>query len=289
MSDGHHDRTPEDRAIEQAWNQVMATGSEPRLLRGGDDADPALMREYTELLGLLPYQLEAEEPPAQIKEQLLARVAGSRAREQSQPPPATPFARPAPAASSSWSFAQAAALAAGLVGISFLSTLVWQQHRQIAQLTDQVTSSAEIRQEMRTLRSRLDMVTTVARKAYPMRTVSHGPAGSPGSATPPLPGSGQPGRPDQPEGIVYVCGMHQQWYLSLRGLEPPEEDGRYRLWFMTEDGKIDGGVLDVRSDTSSEMEAMTMPDGTQGFLVTLETPDEPEGMEVLLGESAINL
>ncbi len=32
-----------------------------------------------------------------------------------------------------------------------------------------------------------------------------------------------------------------------------------------------------------------MPSGTHGFLVTLETPDEPEGLQILLGESPINL
>ncbi len=271
MNDGKHDRTPEDTAIEQAWNQVMATGSEPRLLRGGEEADPALVREYTEQLGLLPYQLAAEEPPAYLKERILECAANSRAPEETEAPPATPFERPARAPRSAWSFSQAAALAAGLVGLGFLSALAWQQNRQIAQLSNQAAASAQAREEMRTLRDRLDMVTNVARKAYPLRTVSN------------------TGSPEQPAGIVYVCGMHQQWYLSLRGLEPPAGGGEYHLWFMTEDGKVDGGALEVRSDTSSEMEALTMPDGTHGFLVTLEKPDEPEGLEILLGENAINL
>ncbi len=58
---------------------------------------------------------------------------------------------------------------------------------------------------------------------------------------------------------------------------------------MTEDGKVDGGVLEVRPGAPSEMEAQSMPSGTHGFLVTLETPDAPEGLQILLGESPINL
>ena len=72
---------------------------------------------------------------------------------------------------------------------------------------------------------------------------------------------------------------------------PPAPGEEYHLWFMTEDGKIDGGTIDVRSDTSSEREAMSMPDGTEGFVVTLERPrqDDPESLTVLLGEKPINL
>ncbi len=77
--------------------------------------------------------------------------------------------------------------------------------------------------------------------------------------------------------------------MTLRGLEPPAAGGEYHLWFMTEAGKVDGGRLEVRDDASSEMEALTMPSGTQGFLVTLEQQDEPEGLAILLGDTPINL
>ena len=73
MSDKKHD-SQEDLAIEQAWNQVMATGHEPRLLQGGEAPDPQKVREYTELLGMLPYELTLQTPPAHVKEALMARV-----------------------------------------------------------------------------------------------------------------------------------------------------------------------------------------------------------------------
>ncbi len=279
MSDRNHD-SQEDLAIEQAWDQVMATGNEPRLLRGGEQANPGRVREYIELLGLLPYELAAEVPPAYVKEAIMARAASAPAADI----PASavvPFERPAPANRPTWRFAQAAVLAASLVGVGFLSATVRQQNQQIAQLKNQAQASTldptdilRTRDEIRTLRNRLDMVTTVARLAYPLHTVQ---AASPAESA------------RKPQGVVYVCGAHQQWYLSLHGLEPPGGGGEYHLWFMTGEGKVDGGVLDVRSDAPSEMEAQSMPAGTHGFLVTLETPDEPEGLEILLGESAINL
>ncbi len=281
MSDRNQDLR-ETQAIEQAWNQVQAIGTDrPRLVRG--DADPARVREYTELLGLLPYQLTPEAPPAGVRETIMSRAADAEETVASDAAPIVLFektAAGAPAAPRSpWRFAQAAALAASLVGLGFLSATVWQQNQRIAQLNQQVQAAASnrddvlrARNESAALRDRLDMITTVARYAYPMRTVSTA-------------GSAQ----KKPEGIVYVCGMHQQWYLSLRGLEPPAEGGEYHLWFMTDNGKIDGGIVEVRPGAPAEMESRSMPKGTRGFLVTLETPEEPEGLEILLGESAINL
>ncbi len=270
----------EDRAIELALSQVTA-GGEPRRSVASDGADAALVREYTELLGLLPYELAAEVPPARIKEQILARAAGRQsagAAESAGEAAVVPFQPPARARRPVWAFAQAAALAASLVGLGFLSAVVWQQNRQIGQLHGQLAATtlqqgeaAQAREELRAVRGRLDMITNVARHAYPMRRVSRNDAAR------------------QPEGFVYVCGMHQQWYLSLHGLEPPADGGEYHLWFMTEEGKVDGGTLEVRSDSPTEMEARTMPEGTHGFQVTLERQDQPEGLTVLLGENPINL
>ena len=57
----------------------------------------------------------------------------------------------------------------------------------------------------------------------------------------------------RPEGIVYVCGAHQQWYLSLRGLDPPAEGGEYHLWFMTEDGSAIH-ICERYADSAATME-----------------------------------
>ncbi len=276
------DLSAEDRAIEQAWDQVAS--GEPRLARDGE-ADAERVREYTELLGLLPYGLEPEAPPPRVKDRIMAQVAAAAGGETSDAaasqvvPFTRPAARPAPAPRSFWRFAQAAVLAASLAGVVFLGATVREQSLQIARLSERVAAAGavdpdevvRIRQEVETYRSRLNMVTTVARYAYPMHTVS-------------AVGSGQ-----KPQGIVYVCGAHRQWYLSLRGLEPPPEGAEYRLWFMTDGDKIDGGVLDVRAGASIEMEDVRLPDGTHGFAVTLEKQDTPESLTILLGDDVVNL
>ncbi len=285
MSDRKDEITAaEAQAIEQALGQAMATGQEPRLLQGGAGADAGIVREYTELLGLLPYSLAAEEPPARLKEQIMGRAAGTDEMPSAGAPvPVAPFPQPAPRVRSSWGqLAMAAMLAVCLLGLGFTGALVWKQSQQIDQLHGQLAATASafpvlgqanLESEVRTLRQRLDMITNVARQAYPMRRVS-------------LDNS-----PGQPEGIIYVCGNHQRWYLSLRGLEPPAQGEEYHLWFMTGDGKVDGGLVDVRPGAPAEMEATSMPDGTHGFVVTLERPrqDDPESLTILLGEKAVNL
>ena len=278
-----NDLNPEDQAIEQAWEQVMSRG--PSLLRGGE-TDTKLVREYTELLGLLPYELAASAPSPELKERIMARVArgdaeaeiGSRDAVASEASTVVPFERPVAAPRPVWRVARAAVLAASLVGVGFLGATVRQQSQQIARLNDQVAAASvgsgeiqRMREEAETYRSRLHMVTNVARHAYPLHTVSAIDSRQ------------------KPEGIVYVCGMHQQWYLSLRGLEPPPEGSEYHLWFMTDDGKVDGGVLDVRAGASIEMEDLTMPRGTHGFEVTLDKRDDPESLTILLGEDVVNL
>ncbi len=123
MSDRNYS-DQEDRTIEQAGNQVMATGHEPRLLHGGDETDPRLVREYAELLGLLPYQLAAEVPPPHLRAAVMARATETvdASSEESRHGDVVPIGRPAPRREGSasrpvWRFAQAAVLAAGLVGL----------------------------------------------------------------------------------------------------------------------------------------------------------------------------
>lgn len=337
--DIHDQQGAEERAIDQALRQALEAGSEPHQLAGGEVADAAVVREYTELLGLLAYQAGADTPDPRLKAQILASLSAEAAagmpqraldeltlfgsgsstdsadvtlhrhgggfepaedfdpadKTLNQPSTAgdsatdsaiAPFPIPSsmPSRSSWGNYAMAAALALSLVGLGYLGALLGQQRQQIELLQARLIDSAppedivQARREIATLRSRLNMVTTVARKAYPMRRVSTVSAGL------------------EPEGIVYVCGQHQQWYLSLHGLEPATEGHEYHLWFITEQGKIDGGALLVRDDTSSEMEALSMPAGTHGFLVTLEatapaatTDGKAESLSILLGERPINL
>ncbi len=312
----------EDLAVQQAIDQLMASEPGAQPMPVDLEADPALVREYTELLGLLPYALPEERRQARVREQILAQISepaiqrpfGDITLVGSQPEPvsvdktlrripaasggpagkepgdqtlighgqtaAHPVAFPAAAphpSGSWWPQALAATLAICVFGLGFLSSMVINQRADIGALNIALARSTDPRvmDEYTTLRNNLDMVTGVAEQAYPMRQAV--PVGDASEAA---------------QGIVYVCGQHQRWYLNLRGLEPPPSGQQYHLWFMTEDGAVSGGSLDVEQDKPAERDALSMPKGTHGFMVTLEKDgphDQPEGLQVLLGEQPVPL
>lgn len=182
------------------------------------------------------------------------------------------------------SWAMAAMLGFCMLGLGFLAGEARQQQATIARLQSDLLQQQvsvedpgleRLLDELSTTKRRLRMVTEVARTAYPLRTVS-----TTGDAR------------NRPDGIMYVCGQHQRWYLNVNGLEPPSPGKEYHLWFMTEDGTVDGGVLDVEPGALAIKEASSMPPGTRGFSITLEdagVEGEPEGLMVLLGEQAVSL
>ncbi|MEL7058842.1 MAG: anti-sigma factor [Acidobacteriota bacterium] len=115
---------------------------------------------------------------------------------------------------------------------------------------------AELEADLDVTRRRLKMVTTIARQAYPMQA--------------------QPARATaaSADGIVYVCGAHQRWYLALSAMPPADAHHEYRVWFLTDDGTVEGGTIEVDQSGTAGLDATSMPRGTRGFAVTLE-PIEP--------------
>lgn len=257
---------------------------------GGGEAG-AGERRYVELLGILPYALDPVEPRPEVKERLMAAV-----EEAARPHPVVDIharrPRPAEAAAAaapvargarrgSWTVALAAVAAVAVFGVAFLAGRSSEQAATIAQLRADIAAARgeeaalrDAQAELLEVKHNFEMITTVAQEAYPMRVVHTTDAGI------------------APEGIVFVCGNHQQWYLNLRGLAPPPAGREYHLWFITAAGARDGGVLDVEPDAPAERGAPTMPDGTRGFAVTLETAghhDRPEGETILLGDRPVAL
>lgn len=309
----------EDQAILAAW-QVLESGDapsgtheagtgNPETGTAEDDApDDALVREYTELLGLMAYELEPAVPSAETRTRILAmvsddggvvegspeagRVVGSAEHFQPQPSAtpqaeaseASPFSTPTHGAQRGLTWLMAAMLGLCLLGLGFLAGQTQQQQSTIAQLTaelDRQAVEAEkttgLLDELTTVKRRFDMVTRIARQAYPVQAVANEVEGQRG-----------------PEGTIYVCGAHQRWYLNIDGLDPAPPGKEYRLWFLTEGGTVAGGRLDVEDGATAELEAQTMPNGTQGFSVTLEdastaAPTEPQGLTVLLAEDSVSL
>ena len=90
-----------------------------------------------------------------------------------------------------------------------------------------------------------------------------------------------------------MCGHHQRWYLTAQHLDPAPDDQEYHLWFMTEEGAIDAGVVEVGEGGSALLRNLTMPQGTHGFAITLEavgTDDgEPHGPTILRGDEPVRL
>ncbi len=288
-------------------------------------ADDPLAREYVELLGLLPHSLEPLAPPAELKARLMARLSASQPqrdvgdltlvgmtharRNDEQKVDATLFHQTTPGEPSTsavpddgqhlrpvalqqapaplqpapnrpfkrWLYALAAMLGICLLGLGFLAGRLSEVSRTNRDLLSLSLQSAEIRDDYLRVRDHLNMITTVARQAYPLRqNASAIPAVSPG----------------QPVGTIYVCGAHQQWYLNLHGLQPAPTGMDYNLWFLTKQGAVNGGTIEVDADLTAELEAKSMPLGTRGFAVTLETqgaPQQPREPYILVAEQSVSL
>lgn len=149
-----------------------------------------------------------------------------------------------------------AALLLCLIGVVYLTARL---DRQGAELQRQSA-------ELDTVGRRMHMITSVARYAYRLETVEPTlvSAFGPQSVFESL-----------PQGMVYVCGHHQQWILSLEHLPPPPPGREYHIQFRTDAGVVDGGVLRVDAKSRAGMEDVKLPPGTRGFSVTLEPVDTP--------------
>jgi len=289
----------EDRTIlaaVESLEQGTASFRAPR----GDEAAETLGRLYTEVLGLLPYDLEPVAPAPEVRERLMAAIHGDEtqpaggaippalaavpprspveARPRSGPvaPPAV-LRRPAPRR---WPLALAATLCFLLLGLSgWLYLQVGQQRRTIAQLQNELSAernrteeaAAAARRVEGDLREKFALVTSRAVQVSPMRP--SGPA--------PL----QPGA----RGVLFVAADHQHWYLSLEGLQPAEQGKTYKLWFVADQGTVSAGSFTARPGAPVELSSKTMPAGTKGAMVTLETDPAapaPAGPEILRAEGA---
>jgi hypothetical protein len=291
----------EDRTILAAIEN-LERGADPSVVEGsrGDETTETLARLYTEVLGLIPSELEPVAPSAGARERLLTAIGAAPAVAAPEPRPVQPAApapatvaeapRPAPRIApgplprrqSRWPLALAATLALAFAGTSVWLWLLQQgQSAQIAQLRQEVANQRQIaaraardaeegrqaRTEMEKMRDRFALVTSPAVEIMPLRPVD-----------------------DQTSarGMLFVAPDHQHWYLSLEGLQPPAEGGVYKLWWVTGEGPRDAGSLVAQSGETIQMSSDQMPAGTTGALVTLEPGPgsaQPSGQEILRTEA----
>jgi len=272
-----------------------------------DEAAETLARLYNEVLGLIPFELEPVAPSPAARARLMARIAGEIAGDETQPAPPEPprAAAPAPVPvtpprqpvpptgevrvqpqrpamvgrrRSRWPLTLAASLAVLALGLSSLLYYKWQQDREtIARLNQELTEErsraagafAQVRKmqsDSLDMRQKMELVTSPTVAVSALR-----PMGAP---------------PLQPaaRGLLFVAADHQHWYLSLKGLQPPEAGKVYKLWFVADQGMVGVSAFPARSGVPIELSSQEMPAGTRAAMITLENDPlapAPTGPEVL--------
>lgn len=303
------DPSPEDRTILAALEALERGTGEPPLLgeSTGEATETAetLTRLYTEVLGLVPYELEPAVPRPEVKSRLLAAVRGDETQPtipETEPRPApqaapAPLPRPTtrpptrelpvaprvamvPRRRSVWPTALAATLILALAGLSgWLYLRQVQMQETIARLEDQLAaerrtaeqSLAGMQAAMERMRVNFALVTAPAVKVSPLRPVDEQ----------------SPAR-----GILFVAADGQHWYLAVHDLPPAPAGRDYQLWWEAAEGTFSGGVFDLRAGEKVELYSETMPAGTKGVVITLEPERgarQPTGPEVLRATGVIQL
>lgn len=286
---------------------VLAGAEEPAPVAGPEGEQ--LRREYTELLGLLPYSLDPIEPAPELKARVMAAAlgdsaaapaAGSTRGDIPDPQEASPAADAGTAAAATgtgnvvpllrrtsfWPLALAAAVTLLMVG---LSTVFYAQLRasegELAELSRELASVegreqamaaqlARANEQMAGITERLAIITQPGAEACPLRPVGEDPM---------LPVA---------SGILYIAADHQHWYLKVTGLEPVPEGKEYQVWFMTEDGPVSAGALQMELGSEAELGSPSMPPGITGVAVTVEPrggAPRPTGSMVLYGDEKMEL
>lgn len=257
------------------------------------ETEETLARLYTEVMGLIPSELEPVTPRPEVKERLMAAIAGApQAPAMAMPPaparpavvpsaelqapPAAPV-RPAPRARR-WPLALAASLTLVLAGLlGMLLPELYGQRQEIealrqerdavrARLGQTEQQMAQVRAEMDRMREGMALVTSPAVLAAPLRP--------PGSAAP------QPNA----RGTMFVAADHQHWHLTAHGLEPSAPGQAYQLWFVAGARTVSGGTFTARPGEPVTLSSESMPEGTTSAAITVEDADgsvQPTGPEIL--------
>ena len=307
-------------ALEALEGGIDASGGPAR----SDETAEMMARLYTEVLGLVPYELEPVMPAARVKASLMARltseaapeaVDGDETRPAAVPVPPVPVAAaepvraaaPAvplrasqemripprmaavaasrPARARRWPLALAAMLALAMLGLS-----VWLY----SQVGAQQATIASLRNELARERSRSEGAIAKVRQLETDSldlTEKFSLVTSPAVLVSPMRPVERPGQPAvQPgaRGVLFVAADHQHWYMTLRGLQPVAAGQAYKLWFVADTGAVSAGSFSAQPGAPIELSSQHMPAGTKGVLVTLEADAQapaPSGPEILRAAS----
>jgi len=274
----HEGSQREDRLILELLD---ATGIEEleraRRSHDGDPARATRAREYTEVLGLLPYELEPKAPSREAKARLMAAVApDAESRAQSAMDPEPGSAPPVAANDNRLrAFLVAAVVAFLMVGVSGWFYLQLQQQRTtVAQLQNELLATNLRLEEMAD--GRRDVVASLREVGLlPAASVNWCPLRPPGE-NPPQP---------QAHGSLILVMDHGRWAVRLHELEPAQSDKVYVLWFLHEERPIKRVSLG-RGDRPVRIADTGLPMPMTAAAVTLESSvevEEPSGPRILYG------
>lgn len=249
-----------------------------------DEETETLVRLYSEVLGLLPWELEPVAPSPEVKHRLLRAIGhGSPAAVPARPaellpnpdprpprPPTGPVAvlrRPA----RRWPLALAATVALLPLGLSaWLFLGLRGQGETISRLTGELSSARRQAEKADAVQAQLDRTYAKLMEARDQLDLVTSPAVEVGAMRP----AGE--EPHQPKarGVFFVAADHQHWYLCLEGLEPAVQGKAYVLWFVAGGNPVASGAFTASQKAPIELGDVRMPAGTNQVIVTLE--DDPK-------------
>lgn len=301
----------EDRTILAALDALERGSGEPFVADEPGETAEMLARLYTEVLGLIPAELEPAVPRPEGRARLLAAVSGAPAPSApvAIPEPATqeidprpaPVPRPEPVARPavsrempvapvpppsrvamvaaprrrSWPLALAASLALVLGGLS-----AWLVQQRAAQEVTIEALRAELEGERRRAERAAAEASQMSQRMERMRT-NFSLVTAPAVTVSPLRPVGEPSRA---RGMLFVAPDHQHWYMAVHDLPPAPAGRDYQLWWMADGGTFSGGTFDTRPGEKMELSSETMPENTRDVLITLEAEggaSAPTGPQVL--------
>jgi hypothetical protein len=279
-------------------------------VRNPETAETAetLARLYTEVLGLIPFELEPAVPSADSRQRLLSAITGigqpaavpapapaesAPSLEQLAPTVAFPaFTPPPPQAPLPVREEEAAEPFAAVrrqpprpVPLAARRSSAWPVALAAGlllalglsgwlylQQTEQQATIARLRSEVREARQKEAQAAQEAerfRREFTTLRTTMTLVTAPAALVGPL----RPVGTLQPDarGALFVAADHQHWHLSIEGLKPAPQGKVYQLWFVADQGPpVNGGTFVATANERVELTSEAMPPNAKSAMITLE-------------------
>ncbi len=281
----------EDRVLDELLERLNDNVT-PAVGAAGDPSSTSIgtrVREYLELLGLMPYGLEPVQPSPALRERIMSAVDGTASSIEAEssdeldtPMPAGVVEMPR-RQRSNWTLPLAAGLAIALLGLSiWQSSHLREQEGVIEELAgrleeanQEVADAAAFRDSLRQAESNLALVSSPGVEVCTLR-----------------PGDTEAVQKDA-RGTLFVAADHKSWYMRLEGLVPCPLGRKHQIWFVKRDGTaVSGGLFEVSPGQGIEVTSDLMPADTVAVMITLEPEGgsaEPTGPSVLYGDEVMRI